>query len=355
MTAHSPMASAAVRRADLADPAECARIDAFVAEHPDSESFHRPQWSLAVEEGCGQRGHYLLAERPGRGLVGCLSLTHVRSVLFGHALVSTGFGTGGGILALDSAAAEVLLRAAEQLADRLGCATLELRGGPIPDSYRIRDDQYVGFVMPLPQGEEAILKSIRRRHRGVKRARALGLHARVGRGAREQADFVRVFGESMRNLGSPVFPPRLFAAMLDRFGEDCDIITIFDGTEPVAGLLNFYFKGTILPFWGGGTMAGRSRRANELLYFEAMCHGSRRGCTRFDFGRSKVGSGNHSFKAGWGIEPQPLRYGTRTAPGASPRDVNPLSPKYRLQVAAWKKLPLPLANLIGPPIARGLG
>lgn len=355
MTAHRPILNAAVRTADLADAAECARIDAYVREHPSSELFHRPQWSQAVEQGCGQRSHYLVVERPGGGLSGCLPLTDVRSPLFGRALVSAGFGTGGGVLADDDKAAQALLSAAEALADRLGCATLELRGGPIPGGYRLCDDVYAGFAMPLPQGEEAIMKAIKRRHRGVKRGRALGLQARFGRGERDRSDFFRVYGESMRNLGSPVFPPRLFQAVLDRFGEDADILTVHEGASPVAGLLNIYFKGTILPYWGGGTAAARDCFANEFMYFEAMCHASLRGCTCFDFGRSKLGSGNHAFKMNWGIEPHPLRYGIRTAPGAAPRDINPLSPRNRLKVAAWKKLPLPVANLVGPWLARGLG
>jgi FemAB-related protein (PEP-CTERM system-associated) len=352
---NAPFAAAlTIRAANLGDPAERARIDSWVSGRPGAEPFHRPQWTLAVEQGCGQRAHYLVAERPG-GLAGCLPLTHVRSALFGRALVSAGFGTGGGVLALDDAAAQALLRAAEELADRLGCATLELRGGAIPGDYSVRDDLYVGFAMDLAKGEEAILKSIKRRHRGVKRARAHGLEARTGSGPRERADFFRVYGESMRNLGSPVFPPRLFASVLDLFGEDADILIVCDGDEPVAGLLNLYFNGTILPYWGGGTKAARDCCANELMYFEAMCHASRRGCTRFDFGRSKIGSGNHAFKANWGIEPQPLRYGIRTAPGAEPRDINPLSPKNRLKVEAWKKLPLFVSNRLGPVLARGLG
>jgi FemAB-related protein (PEP-CTERM system-associated) len=355
MTAHKPIVAVVVRAADLGNSAESARIDAYVAEHPESEFFHRPQWSLAVEQGCGQRSHYLVAERPGRGLVGCLPLTDVRSALFGRALVSAGFGTGGGVLADDAAAAAALLRAGANLADRLGCATLELRGGPLSEEYTVRDDIYVGFVMPLPQGEEAILKSIKRRHRGVRRARALGLSARAGRSARDRSDFFRVYGESVRNLGSPVYPRRLFEEMLDRFGDDADIVTTYKQGRPVASALNFYFKGIVHPYWGGGTSAARDCFGSELMYFETMCHASRRGCTRFDFGRSKIGTGNHSFKMNWGLEPQPLRYGIRTAAGAAPRDINPLSPKYRLQVALWKTLPLPLANLIGPPIARGLG
>lgn len=360
MTLYSPITAVAVRAANLSDPAERARIDSYVAAHPESVLFHRPQWSLAVEQGCRQRSHYLVAERPGGGLfggrlAGCLPLTDVRSALFGRALVSAGFGTGGGVIADDPAAAAALSSAAAELADRIGCATLELRGGIFPDDYAVRDDVYVGFEMDLPRGEEAILKSIKRRHRGVRRARSLELGVRIGTGPADRSDFFRVYGESMRNLGSPVFPPRLFASMLDLFGDEADIVTIFNGAEPVASVLNFYFKGAVHPFWGGGTFAARDCFGSELLYFETMCHASRRGCTRFDFGRSKVGTGNHSFKMNWGMEPEPLRYGIRTTPGAAPRDINPLSPKNKLKVDAWKKLPLWVSNRLGPVLARGLG
>jgi FemAB-related protein (PEP-CTERM system-associated) len=355
VTLHRPIQAVAVRSADLGDPAERARIDSYVAGHPDSVLFHRPQWSLAVERGCGQRSHYLLAERPGAGLVGCLPLTDVRSILFGRALVSAGFGTGGGVLADDAAAAAALLRSGAELSDRLGCASLELRGGELPDDYAVRDDVYVGFAMDLPGSEEAIFRSIKRRHRGVRRARERGLGVRIGAEPGDRSDFFRVYGESMRNLGSPVFPPRLFDSMLDLFGEAADIVTISEGAGAVASVLNFYFKGVVHPYWGGGTAAARDCFASELLYFEVMCHASRRGCTRFDFGRSKIGTGNYSFKMNWGMEPEPLRYGVRTAPGAAPRDINPLSPKNRLKVEAWKRLPLWAANRLGPVLARGLG
>lgn len=355
MTIQTPIAAAQVRTADLADPAECARIDAYVAAHPEAELFHRPQWSRAVELGSGQRSHYLVAEDGRRGLVGCLPLTDIRSLLFGRALVSAGFGSGGGVLADQDGAADALARAGWALARRLGCKTMELRGGPLPEEYAVRDDLYVGFAKPIPKGEEAILKAIKRRHRAVRRARAFDLQVRTGREPRDRADHFRVYGESVRNLGSPVYPPRLLAAMLDVFGDEADILTISREGRPVASVLNFYFKDTVHAYWGGGTWEARDCFANELMYFELMCHGSRRGCTRFDFGRSKVGTGPYSFKMNWGFDPKPLRYGIRTADGAAPRDINPLSPKNRLKVAAWQKLPLWLANRVGPPIARGLG
>jgi FemAB-related protein (PEP-CTERM system-associated) len=354
VNAFAPIA-VAVRSTDLGDAAERARLDSYVAAHPGGGLFHRPQWSLGVERGCGQSAHYLVAERPGHGLVGVLPLTDMRSILFGRALVSAGFGTGGGILADDEAVADALLRAGEALADRLGCASLELRGGPLPGDYSVRDDVYAGFAMDLPQGEDAILKAIKRRHRGVRRARALGLKARIGTAPGDRSEFFTVYGESMRNLGSPIFPPSLFDSMLELFGDEADILTILDGDSPVASVLSFYFKGVAYPYWGGGTKAARDCFGHELMYFEAMCNASRRGCTRFDFGRSKVGTGNYSFKVNWGLAPEPLRYGIRTAPGTAPRDLNPLSPKNRLKVEAWKKLPLFVSNRLGPLVARGLG
>ena len=210
MNALFSLAPGTVRAVSLADPRDCARIDRFVAEHPLSEVFHRPQWSVAVERGCRQRGHYLIAQ-DGRGsLIGCLPLTEVRSPIFGSALVSVGFGTGGGIIANNDAAAAHLAQAAWALAEKLGCATVELRGGWLPEGWRVQEGVYAGFAKPLPQGDEAILKSIKRRHRSIRRAQAFDLEARCGRSDEDLRAFVRAYGESVRNLGSPLYPPPLF-------------------------------------------------------------------------------------------------------------------------------------------------
>jgi hypothetical protein len=92
-----------------------------------------------------------------------------------------------------------------------------------------------------------------------------------------------------------------------------------------------------------------------MMYYALMLHARQRGCTDFDFGRSKYSTGAFAFKKNWGFEPRPLAYAVRTADGQTPRQINPLSPKYRLQVALWQRLPLTVANRVGPWIARGLG
>ena len=354
MNAFAPVAGTKVREARLAE--ERARIDAFVARHEDAQPFHRPQWNEAVEAGCGQRSHYLVAEDEAGALAGVLPLTAIRSRLFGSALVSTGFGVGGGILADTEAAADALAETAWELARRLGCATLELRGDTVPAGFNSKTGVYAGFARDLPGDDDATLKAIPRKQRAeVRRAQGFGLTVSTGRSAADLDTHYHLYAESVRNLGTPVFPRALFREVLAAFGEDADILTIRDDGTPLASVLSLYFKGTVYPYWGGGGQAARHRRANELMYYALMCHAARRGCTRFDFGRSKLGTGPFSFKKNWGFEPQPLVYAIRTADGSPPREINPLDPKYRLQVALWRKLPLWLANRLGPPIARGLG
>ena len=345
MNALSPITPLTVRRVGGDD---VAAIEAFLASRPDATPFHRPAWSDAVEKGCGQEAHYLVAGAAG-AVTGILPLTHIRSRLFGSALVSTGFGVGGGILASDESSAEALAAAAVSLAEVLGCRSIELRGGMLPAGWCRATGVYAGFARGLPQGDEAILKSIPRKQRAeVRRALGFGLDVSVGR---DLDAHYRVYAESVRNLGTPVFPRALFAAMLDAFGADADILTVSRGGKPLASVLSLYHGGTVYPYWGGGTAEARSARANELMYYELMRRAAARGCTRFDFGRSKFGTGAFSFKKNWGFEPESLTYAVH----GEGRETNPLSPKYRLQVALWKKLPLGVANRVGPMIARGLG
>jgi FemAB-related protein (PEP-CTERM system-associated) len=321
-------------------------VRAFLDSCAEAEPFHLPAWARAAEAGCGQVDRTLVAEDARGRIVGLLPLTEVRSPLFGSALVSAGFGVGGGIV---GEPVDALAEAAWQLASGLGCDSVELRGGALPSGWERRQGVYFGFARDLPAADDAVLKAIPRKQRAeVRRSLGFDLDVAVGRGL---ADHYRVYSESVRNLGTPVFPRRLFEAMLDEFGDGADILTVSRGGRPLASVLSFYHRGTVYPYWGGGTAEARTWRANDRLYYELMRHAAARGCTRFDFGRSKAGTGAFAFKKNWGFEPKPLVYAVR----GETRETNPMSPRYRLQVALWKKLPLGLANLVGPPIARGLG
>ena len=351
------MAPLGLRAVDLLDQGERTRLDAYVRAHPLGTPFHLSAWSKAVSEGSGQVSHTLVAEQADGTLVGMVPLTEIRSMLFGKALVSNGFAVGGGILADSDEAVRALGDAAWALAEKLACPTLDLRSGVAQGSEWIVDDRtYLGFVRPLAASDEEELAAIPRKQRAeVRKALENDLEVVTGSGAPAAREHYAVYAESVRNLGTPVFPARLFRAVLREFGEDADILTVRHRGRAVASVLNLYMNGTVFPYWGGGTSAARTLRANDRLYFALMAHARGKGCARFDFGRSKAGTGAAAFKKNWGFQPVPLMYVTRAARGGAPREINPLNPRYRLKVEAWKKLPLWAANLFGPLISRGLG
>lgn len=338
---------------DPGDVGALRALEGFVAEQGAS-LFHLPAWLMAVEAGTGQRAGGFIARQMGV-VTGWLPLTEVRSMLFGKALVSSGFGVGGGICADHPEAARALAKAAEGHARVQGFATIELRGGSIPEGWEQWSDRHCAFARPLAADDEAELLAIPRKARAeVRKGLTFGLTVTTGRSARDRAAHYACYSASVRNLGTPVFPRGLFSAMLEAFPDTSDILTVWRGEEPLASVFSFYHAGAVMPFWGGGTFAARAARANEVMYYELMGHARRRGMTRFDFGRSKTGSGPYHFKKNWGFVPEPLTYGAWTAPGAAARNIDPTDAGYSRKIALWKKLPLPVANLIGPVIARGL-
>ena len=345
-------------RVSAAPLGDGAMWDAYVAAHPDATPFHTRAWCEAITRATGHRCHLVTARDAAGALTGLLPLHHIRSPLFGDALVGSGFGVGGGILADDPGVAETLFQGAVDIAKSLGAPSVELRSAPLPEGrgWRREEGVYAGFARSLAPDDEKELLAIPRKQRAeVRKALASELGISTGRDGGERGDHYRVYAESVRNLGTPVFPRALFDAVLDAFGNDADILTVRHAGRPVASVLSLYWRGTVMPYWGGGTFDARRLRANELMYFALMRHARERGCTRFDFGRSKIGTGPFAYKKNWGFEPEPLVYARWLAPGEGPRDTNPNSAKYRLQVGLWKKLPLWAANRLGPLIARGLG
>ena len=346
-----------VRLADLGQAGEVAQIEAFLADHPGATPFHRPVWLNAVATGTGNKALALLGEKGG-AICAYLPLNEVHSPVFGRMLASSGFAVCGGLLLADGDGGQSFA-AVEELALRRSCPAVELRGGAVPDGrsgWLIRTDSHCGFVRPLADSDETELLAIPRKQRAeVRKGLERDLTVEIGNGECDRQAHYAVYAESVRNLGTPVFPRSLFDAVLDGFGKDADILTVRHDGKPVASVLSLYHRGAVMPYWGGGTWEARRLRANDRMYFELLRHARAKGCSQFDFGRSKTGSGAYDFKRNWGFNPEPLTYATWTAPGCERRDADPTSSKHSAQIAIWRRLPLALANRIGPLIAKGLG
>jgi FemAB-related protein (PEP-CTERM system-associated) len=334
-------------------PERAAAWDAFVATCPGATFFHRAGWQRVVARSLGHRTHYLYAEQDG-AIRGVLPLVHIKSRLFGNSLVSNAFCVYGGPATLDDAAREALDARAVALLRETGADCLEYRqlARTHPD-WPAKEDLYATFRRAIGPDPDANLKAIPRKQRAVVRQ---SLERNLAIEADDDVErFFGLYAESVRNLGTPVFPKRYFRALKEEFGKDCELLIVRHDGNPVCGVMSFYFRDEVLPYYAGGTPAVRGIGAYDFMYWHIIRSGGLRGVRTFDFGRSKLGTGAYSFKKNWGFTAQPIFHEYQLKPGATIPDINPLNPKYRMFIAAWKKLPLPVANFIGPFLARDLG
>ena len=327
--------------------------DEFVANSEQGTFFHRIGWREIFKKTFKLDPRYLIAERSG-SVVGVLPLVYQRSILFGNALVSSPFCVEGGPLAVDEAAGAALTTAALAIREETGVPYVEFRcKHGSSDGWTTRNDLYATFAGPISADDNANLLSIPRKQRAVVRK---AIESKLTSDVDSTVDrLFSVYSESVRNLGTPVFPKRYFAELKRVFGRDCDIVTVTEEGRAVSAVLNFYHRETVLPYYGGGTSGARRNGANDFLYWEVIRRAAARGYRRFDFGRSKSGTGAFAFKKNWGFEPQWLEYAYYLPGGGALPDKNPLNPKYALLIEVWKRLPLPVANFIGPFVVGGLG
>ena len=336
------------------DAASEAAWENFVTTCPDATFFHKAGWRRVIEKSFRQRAYYLFAESDGE-IQGVLPLIHVKSMLFGSGLISTAFTVGGGAAASNETARHALDQHAERLCKDLGAAHVEYRGAAhVPDGWARRDDLYYSFSWDIAAKEEDNLKQIPRKQRAVvRKAMEAGLDCIM---ETDVNNFFRLFSASVHRLGTPVQSRKYFANLLQEFGPDCcDILTITAAGQPISSVLSFYFRDAVLPYFTGSALAARQYGSNDLMYWRLMRRARERGYTIFDFGRSKTGTGPYNFKKNWGFTPVPITHAYYLPDGGEPPNTNPTNPKYELMIKAWQRMPLALANMIGPYIIRGIG
>jgi FemAB-related protein (PEP-CTERM system-associated) len=329
-----------------------AHWDAFVHRCPDATFFHRIGWKDVIEECFGHRTHYLLAAR-GAEIVGVLPLAEVKSFLFGHALVSLPFCAYGGVAAVETEAVAALHGVARELGEKTSVEHLELRNRAVREANWPRKNLYVTFRKMILPDVDANLAAIPRKQRAmVRKGIGHGLTSRI------DSDVDRLFAlyaDNVHRHGTPPLPKRYFQALLESFGRDCEVLTVTEpGGKAVSSVLSFYFRDEVLPYYAGDVAAARDLAANDFKYWELLRRASERGLRVFDYGRSKLGTGAFAFKKHWGVEPTPLAYEYQLYRRDSIPEHNPLNPKYRVLMALWRRLPIPVANVVGPHLVKNL-
>jgi FemAB-related protein (PEP-CTERM system-associated) len=331
---------------------DAAEWDAFVLACPQATFFHLAAWQQVIQTVFRHQTHYLYAVRDG-AIVGVLPLAHQRSRLFGRALMSLPFCVYGGPAVSDPAAFEPLTKAAMELARKLRVDYLELRSREEVLADWPGKSLYVTFRKSIDADPDVNMQAVPRKQRAmIRKGIQEGLVSEI---EPTVDDFYRLYSLSVRNLGTPVFPELYFRFLKQTFGEACEILTIKKDGRPVAGVMSFYFRDEVLPYYGGGDTDARDTKANDFMYWELMRRSAEKGVRVFDFGRSKVDTGSYRFKKHWGFEPQPLYYKYHLVKAKGVPDLSPANPKYKVFIATWKKLPLPVSQWLGPKVSRFLG
>jgi len=327
--------------------------DAYVEANPRASNYHRWRWKGLIEKTYGHETFYFAAKEQGK-ICGVLPLAGIKSLLWGRFLVSMPFFSYGGILADTPEAHSQLAAKSEELARRLNASRIELRQPePLHGEWRSSTAKVL-MEVPLAETPEKFFNSLGSRLRNkIRSARKQGLNAEWGKGDLNK-DFYRVFSCNMRNLGTPVYPRKWFENFMQVAPETTHILVIRDGKEPIAATFITTYRDRVELPWIASTPEGRKKYSSVLLYWTALEWAMQNGFRRVDLGRCTPGGGTHRFKAQWNCEEIPLPWCYWLKPGESLPQMRPDNPRFRIAVETWKRLPLGVANLIGPHIVRAI-
>ena len=342
-----------IKRLAFGDIATENRWDTFVSMCSTATFFHHAGWQNVIRSVFHHDTYFLYAEVNGE-IAGVLPLAHVNSFLFGNSLSSLPFAVYGGCAASNRLVADALEKEAKKIAMQLKVSHLEFRNTVRQHEDWPLQDLYVTFRKEILETEEANLLAIPRKQRamirkGIKNNLTSEIDAGVDR-------FFDLYADNVHRHGTPAMPKSYFQALINEFGDSCEILTIAtpDG-RPLSSVFSFYFRDEVLPYYAGDDVFARELAANDFKYWELMRRACLRGLKIFDYGRSKNGTGSFYFKKNWGFEPSPLNYEYCLYKRDDIPQNNPANVKYRFLINAWQRMPITLANKIGPFIVRNLG
>lgn len=330
--------------------------DAFVIRAPDATIYHLRGWTELTREVFGHRTLFVESRDGSGSLVGVLPVVHQRSLLLGSFATSVAFFNYGGALAADPDVALQMMVRASEAAKKLGCRFIEFRDTQSRlGSWVARTDKIV-LRLELAATFDDLSKRLGSKLRSqVKRAEREGVQCRIGTWA-VLDDFYAVFAENMRDLGTPVYPKRFFAEILRRYEPHCQVVVIDWRGRPVAAAFLVFWRGRAEVPWASCRAEGKPLGMNMKLYWELLSLSIDRGCNIFDFGRSTVGAGTDRFKRQWGAQPVPLYWYRWERPGSRSESTagEERGKVMRLATAIWQRLPLRIANRLGPLVSGAL-
>ena len=325
----------------------------YLAYHPDATVYHDPRWGRILRDVCGGHPFFLTARR-GEWIVGVFQIVGQQSFLFGSRLCSLPYFDASGILADDDQAATALLIKAKELRESVGYAALEVRQlTPCAENALTRTDK-VTLWLDIPAGSDAMWKQLKTKVRTKIRKTKKNNFEFASGGIELLDNFHDVYSRTMRDLGSPPHGKRIFERIFAEFPKETKLFVVRSEGQVLAASFTFTDRWGFHVPWSGSDFRFRKLGANRFLYWEMLSYAADIAAGRFDFGRSTIDSGTYGFKLEWGAKPVQLHWQYFLPQGEKMPKIRPNSGKYKLMTEYWKKLPLPVARILGPWIIRQL-
>jgi serine/alanine adding enzyme len=330
-------------------------LEAYALRRPRVALSYHPDWLYVLRDGLGHVPMAIEATR-GEATVGILPLAFVRSTLFGRYLAALPYLNMGGVQADDAETSQALVNAAVQLADTLKVKHLELRHeAPVEHpKFNGAMTSKVHMRLALPSFTGQLWDSLTPKVRNQVRKGEKQNLVMVWGGLELLPELYEVFARNMRDLGTPVYSPKLFEAMLRYFPKQVEIgvVRLPSGEAIAAGVLCHGKGVTEIPS-ASSLREHNATCANMFMYWNMLQRAIERGSEIFDFGRSTMDGNTFKFKKQWGAEPFPATWQFYSRKG-SMKDVRPDNPKYARFIQMWQKLPVGVTKVIGPRIVRGI-
>ena len=318
---------------------------------PGATPFHSTAWIRSLEKSFGYESRSIYAERGGE-ITGVLPLFLVSNWVIGRCLISTPFADYGGVCAVDEESANSLVERAKEIALTEKVDFLELRHRQAPARPEFRQkDLYVGFSCELNANTDALLKKLPRDTRYmIRKGEKAGLELRSGI---DQLDaFYHLFTLNWRRFGTPVFSRQWLEILAEEFNGKIDLTLAYQGTQAMAGVLSLFSRDAAFPHYAGCRPESNRLAANNLLYWHLIKDAAGHGLQRFDFGRSKRGTGAFDFKSSWNMQVDTLDYQTLLVERKEAPNFSQVNPKFALAARMWSRLPLQATTWLGPKVVR---
>lgn len=336
----------------LAEDDDQERWDEFVLRHPEASPYHLFAWKKAIGTAYRHRCNYFYVEKNNE-ILGVMPLVCLHLPAIVNEVIGLPYCDVGNCIATSEEAQDLLISKAIQYSEKIKAKKLEIRGDLIQTEivrsrFETKETGKVRMFLDLLPSSDDLFDSFKSKLRSqVRKAEKNGVSFHWG--SLEDIDKAyHVFSKNMHELGSPVHSKYFLKAVLSHYGERSRLgIAEYQGKTIGMGIILCCGRSIAIP-WASTLRDYNRLGPNMLLYWNFLKYSADNGYRHFDFGRSSVGEGTYKFKQQWGAKQKTLIWFNISKEcdnvKESPENLN----KRDIASVFWQKLPLTVANIIGP-------